>query len=143
MKSRIFTLFLTVMLASFLHTALADTPIDALFTRIKNLPDAEYSEEKLNKSGLKGAFEGVKSIEVTEASLDETTYQTLRKEIVKEDYTPHELLLDTQEGDELVKIFMMQSKKKVTEVVILELDKERINLVRFKGNLKSEILKNK
>ena len=73
-------MFLTVMLASFLHTALADTPIDALFTRIKNLPDAEYSEEKLNKSGLKGAFEGVKSIEVAEASLDETTYQTLRKE---------------------------------------------------------------
>ena len=91
MKFRIFTLFLTVMLASFLHTALADTPIDALFTRIKNLPDAEYSEEKLNKSGLKGAFEGVKSIEVTEASLEDTTYQTLRKENVKEDYTPHEL----------------------------------------------------
>ena len=45
MKFRIFTLFLTVMLASFLHTALADTPIDALFTRIKNLPDAEYSEQ--------------------------------------------------------------------------------------------------
>ena len=80
---------------------------------------------------------------MAEASLDETTYQTLRKEIVKKDYNPHELLLDTQEGDELVKIFMMQSKKKVTEVVILELDKERINLVRFKGNLKSEILKNK
>ena len=96
-----------------------------------------------NKSGLKGAFEGVKSIEVAEASLDETTYQTLRKEIVKEDYNPHELLLDTQDGDELVKIFMLKSKKKVTEVVILELEKEEINLVRFKGNLKSEILKNK
>ena len=52
-------------------------------------------------------------------------------------------MLDTQDGDELVKIFMLKSKKKVTEVVILELEKEEINLVRFKGNLKSEILKNK
>lgn len=143
MKSRIFTLFLSVLLGSFLHTALADKPIDDLFARVKNLPNAEYNEEKLSKSGLKGAFEGVKSIEVAEATLDETTYQTLRKEIVKGDYSPYELLLDTQDGDELVKIFMMQSKKKVTEVVILELEKEEINLVRFKGNLKSEILKNK
>ena len=141
MKTRI--LLLSVLLASFLNMAWAGNAIDDLFTRVKNLPDAEYSEEKLNKSGLKGAFEGVKSIEVAEASIDETTYQTLRKEIVKRDYSPYELLLDTQDGDELVKIFMMKSKKKVTEVVILDLEKGEIDLVRFKGNLKSEILKNK
>ncbi len=141
MKTRV--LFLSVLLASFLNMAWAGNAIDDLFTRVKNLPDAEYSEEKLNKSGLKGAFEGVKSIEVAEASIDETTYQTLRKEIVKRDYSPYELLLDTQDGDELVKIFMMKSKKKVTEVVILDLEKGEIDLVRFKGNLKSEILKNK
>lgn len=141
MKTRV--LFLSVLLASFLNMAWAGNAIDDLFTRVKNLPDAEYSEEKLNKSGLKGAFEGVKSIEVAEASIDETTYQTLRKEIVKSDYSPYELLLDTQDGDALVKIFMMKSKKKVTEVVILDLEKGEIDLVRFKGNLKSEILKNK
>ena len=141
MKTRV--LLLSVLLASFLNMAWAGNAIDDLFTRVKNLPDAEYSEEKLNKSGLKGAFEGVKSIEVAEASIDETTYQALRKEIVKRDYSPYELLLDTQDGDELVKIFMMKSKKKVTEVVILDLEKGEIDLVRFKGNLKSEILKNK
>lgn len=141
MKTRV--LLLSVLLASFLNMAWAGNAIDDLFTRVKNLPDAEYSEEKLNKSGLKGAFEGVKSIEVAEASIDETTYQTLRKEIVKRDYSPYELLLDTQDGDALVKIFMMKSKKKVTEVVILDLEKGEIDLVRFKGNLKSEILKNK
>ena len=141
MKTRV--LFLSVLLASFLNMAWAGNAIDDLFTRVKNLPDAEYSEEKLNKSGLKGAFEGVKSIEVAEASIDENTYQTLRKEIVKSDYSPYELLLDTQDGDALVKIFMMKSKKKVTEVVILDLEKGEIDLVRFKGNLKSEILKNK
>ena len=31
----------------------------------------------------------------------------------------------------------------ITEVVIIDLEKREINLVRFKGNLKSELLKNK
>ena len=82
-------------------------------------------------------------MEAVEAKIDESTYQTLRKSIVKGDYEPYELLIDTQEEGELTKIFMRHDKKKITEVVIIDLEKREINLVRFKGNLKSELLKNK
>ena len=35
---------------------------------------------------------------------------------------------------------MKHNKKKITEVVIIDLEKDEINLVRFTGNLKSELL---
>ena len=59
---------------------------------------------------------------------------------MKGDYKPYEMLIDTHDDDEVVKILMKRNKKKITEVVIIDLEKNEINLVRFKGNLKSELL---
>lgn len=137
MKTRIFTL--SILLLSAL-TVLAGNKIDKLFDQIKDLPNAEYTHEKISKTEKKGVIDGIKNLEVVEAAIDESTYQTLRKTIVKGDYKPYEMLIDTHDDDEVVKILMKRNKKKITEVVIIDLEKDEINLVRFKGNLKSELL---
>ncbi len=137
MKTRIFTL--SILLLSAL-TVLAGNKIDKLFDQVKDLPNAEYTHEKISKTEKKGVIDGIKNLEVVEAAIDESTYQTLRKTIVKGDYKPYEMLIDTHDDDEVVKILMKRNKKKITEVVIIDLEKDEINLVRFKGNLKSELL---
>ena len=137
MKTRIFTL--SILLLSAL-TVLAGNKIDKLFDQVKDLPNAEYTHEKISKTEKKGVIDGIKNLEAVEAAIDESTYQTLRKTIVKGDYKPYEMLIDTQDDDEVVKILMKRNKKKITEVVIINLEKDEINLVRFKGNLKSELL---
>lgn len=137
MKTRIFTL--SILLLSAL-TVLAGNKIDKLFDLVKDLPNAEYTHEKISKTEKKGVIDGIKNLEVVEAAIDESTYQTLRKTIVKGDYKPYEMLIDTHDDDEVVKILMKRNKKKITEVVIIDLEKDEINLVRFKGNLKSELL---
>lgn len=137
MKTRIFTL--SILLLSAL-TVLAGNKIDKLFDQVKDLPNAEYTHEKISKTEKKGVIDGIKNLEAVEAAIDESTYQTLRKTIVKGDYKPYEMLIDTHDDDEVVKILMKRNKKKFTEVVIIDLEKDEINLVRFKGNLKSELL---
>ena len=137
MKTRIFTL--SILLLSAL-TVLAGNKIDKLFDQVKDLPNAEYTHEKISKTEKKGVIDGIKNLEAVEAAIDESTYQTLRKTIVKGDYKPYEMLIDTHDDDEVVKILMKRNKKKNTEVVIIDLEKDEINLVRFKGNLKSELL---
>lgn len=137
MKTRIFTL--SILLLSAL-TVLAGNKIDKLFDQVKDLPNAEYTHEKISKTEKKGVIDGIKNLETVEAAIDESTYQTLRKTIVKGDYKPYEMLIDTHDDDEVVKILMKRNKKKITEVVIIDLEKDEINLVRFKGNLKSELL---
>lgn len=137
MKTRIFTL--SILLLSAL-TVLAGNKIDKLFDQVKDLPNAEYTHEKISKTEKKGVIDGIKNLEAVEAAIDESTYQTLRKTIVKGDYKPYEMLIDTHDDDEVVKILMKRNKKKITEVVIINLEKDEINLVRFKGNLKSELL---
>lgn len=137
MKTRIFTL--SILLLSAL-TILAGNKIDKLFDQVKDLPNAEYTHEKISKTEKKGVIDGIKNLEAVEAAIDESTYQTLRKTIVKGDYKPYEMLIDTHDDDEVVKILMKRNKKKITEVVIIDLEKDEINLVRFKGNLKSELL---
>lgn len=136
MKTRIFTL--SILLLSAL-TVLAGNKIDKLFDQVKDLPNAEYTHEKISKTEKKGVIDGIKNLEAVEAAIDESTYQTLRKTIVKGDYKPYEMLIDTHDDDEVVKILMKRNKK-ITEVVIIDLEKDEINLVRFKGNLKSELL---
>lgn len=137
MKTRIFTL--SILLLSAL-TVLAGNKIDKLFDQVKDLPNAEYTHEKISKTEKKGVIDGIKNLEAVEAAIDESTYQTLRKTIVKGDYKPYEMLIDTHDDDEVVKILMKRNKKKITEVVIIDLEKDEINLVRFTGNLKSELL---
>lgn len=137
MKTRIFTL--SILLLSAL-TVLAGNKIDKLFDQVKDLPNAEYTHEKISKTEKKGVIDGIKNLEAVEAAIDESTYQTLRKTIVKGDYKPYEMLIDTHDDDEVVKILMKRNKKKITEVVIIDLEKDEINLVRFKGDLKSELL---
>ena len=137
MKTRIFTL--SILLLSAL-TVLAGNKIDKLFDQVKDLPNAEYTHEKISKTEKKGVIDGIKNLEAVEAAIDESTYQTLRKTIVKGDYKPYEMLIDTHDDDEVVKILMKRNKKKITEVVIINLEKDEINLVRFTGNLKSELL---
>lgn len=137
MKTRIFTL--SILLLSAL-TVLAGNKIDKLFDQVKDLPNAEYTHEKISETEKKGVIDGIKNLEAVEAAIDESTYQTLRKTIVKGDYKPYEMLIDTHDDDEVVKILMKRNKKKITEVVIIDLEKDEINLVRFKGNLKSELL---
>lgn len=137
MKTRIFTL--SILLLSAL-TVLAGNKIDKLFDQVKDLPNAEYTHEKISKTEKKGVIDGIKNLEAVEAAIDESTYQTLRKTIVKGDYKPYGMLIDTHDDDEVVKILMKRNKKKITEVVIIDLEKDEINLVRFKGNLKSELL---
>ena len=95
--------------------------------------------EKLNKSAAQGAIEGIKTIETVEAPIDPNTYQKLQKKIAKSNYTPYETIIDTREDDEQIKILIKNTKKKITEVVIINLEKDEISLVRFKGNLKSEM----
>lgn len=137
MKTRILTLF--ILLFAALNAVLAGNSIDALFKRVKNLPHAEYMNEKLNKSAAQGAIEGIKTIETVEAPIDLNTYQKLQKKIAKSNYTPYETIIDTREDDEQIKILIKNTKKKITEVVIINLEKDEISLVRFKGNLKSEM----
>ena len=137
MKTRIFTLSILLLSAV---TVLAGNKIDKLFDQVKDLPNAEYTHEKISKTEKKGVIDGIKNLEAVEAAIDESTYQTLRKTIVKGDYKPYEMLIDTHDDDEVVKILMKRNKKKITEVVIIDLEKDEINLVRFKGNLKSELL---
>lgn len=137
MKTRIITL--SVLLLSAL-TVLAGNKVDNLFDQVKSLPNAEYTHEKMSKTEKKGVIDGIKTLEAVEAAIDESTYQALRKTIAKGDYKPYEMLIDTQDDGEVVKILMKRNKKKITEVVIINLEKDEINLVRFTGNLKSELL---
>ena len=136
MKTRILTIAILLFTAL---TALAGNSVDVLFNRVKNLPHAEYMNERLNKSVAQGAIEGIKTIETVEAPIDPNTYQKLQKKIAKSNYTPYETIIDTREDDEQIKILIKNAKKKITEVVIINLEKDEISLVRFKGNLKSEM----
>lgn len=137
MRTRIIAL--SILLSAAL-TSWAGNKFDNLFEQVKSLPNAEYTHEKIDKTEKKGVIDGIKSLEAVEAAIDGNTYQALRKTIVKGNYEPYELLIDTQDDGEVVKIFMKRNKKKITEVVIIDLEKGEINLVRFKGNLKSELL---
>ena len=46
----------------------------------------------------------------------------------------------TSEDDEFVKILIKSTPKKIKEVVVISLYSDEINVVRCKGNLKSDML---
>ena len=118
MKSRIFLLI--IVLLSTLQILFANNKIDNLFKKTKELPNAEYYTE--------------------EADIDNATYLALKKEIEEVDFKPYETILTTSEDDEFVKILIKSTPKKIKEVVVISLYSDEINVVRCKGNLKSDML---
>ena len=84
--------------------------------------------------------QGVKVIEVVEADIDNATYLALKKEIEEVDFKPYEAILTTSEDDEFVKILIKSTPKKIKEIVVISLYSDEINVVRCKGNLKSDML---
>ena len=131
MKSRIFLLI--IVLLSTLQISFANNKIDNLFKKTKELPNAEYYTEDFK-------VDGVKAIEVVEADIDNATYLALKKEIEEVDFKPYETILTTSEDDEFVKILIKSTPKKIKEVVVISLYSDEINVVRCKGNLKSDML---
>ena len=119
MKSRIFLLI--IVLLSTLQISFANNKIDNLFKKTKELPNAEYYTEDFKKPQVKGVVDGVKAIEVV-------------------DFKPYETILTTSEDDEFVKILIKSTPKKIKEVVVISLYSDEINVVRCKGNLKSDML---
>ena len=138
MKSRIFLLI--IVLLSTLQILFANNKIDNLFKKTKELPNAEYYTEDFKKPQVKGVVDGVKAIEVVEADIDNATYLALKKEIEEVDFKPYETILTTSEDDEFVKILIKSTPKKIKEVVVISLYSDEINVVRCKGNLKSDML---
>lgn len=139
MKSRIFLLI--IVLLSTLQISFANNKIDNLFKKTKELPNAEYYTEDFKKPQVKGVVDGVKAIEVVEADIDNATYLALKKEIEEVDFKPYETILTTSEDDEFVKILIKSTPKKIKEVVVvISLYSDEINVVRCKGNLKSDML---
>lgn len=138
MKTRILTIAILLFTAL---TALSGNKMGNLFDQVKSLPYANYIHQKLDKSKSKGqgAIEGIKSIETVKVSIDKSTYETLWKEITQGDYSPYESVIEANDNEEVVKIFTKAAKKKIVEVVIVELGKDEISLVKLKGNLKSEM----
>ena len=128
MKSRIFLLI--IVLLSTLQISFANNKIDNLFKKTKELPNAEYYTEDFKKPQVKGVVDGVKAIEVVEADIDNATYLALKKEIEEVDFKPYEF----------VKILIKSTPKKIKEVVVISLYSDEINVVRCKGNLKSDML---
>ena len=63
-----------------------------------------------------------------------------KKEIEEVDFKPYETILTTSEDDEFVKILIKSTPKKIKEVVVISLYSDEINVVRCKGNLKSDML---
>ena len=116
MKSRIFLLI--IVLLSTLQISFANNKIDNLFKKTKELPNAEYYTEDFKKPQVKGVVDGVKAIEVVEADIDNATYLALKKEIEEVDFKPYE----------------------TKEIVFISLYSDEINVVRCKGNLKSDML---
>jgi len=135
MKSRIFLLI--IVLLSTLQILFANNKIDNLFKKTKELPNAEYYTEDFKKPQVKGVVDGVKAIEVVEADIDNLA---LKKEIEEVDFKPYETILTTSEDDEFVKILIKSTPKKIKEVVVISLYSDEINVVRCKGNLKSDML---
>ena len=119
MKSRIFLLI--IVLLSTLQILFANNKIDNLFKKTKELPNAEYYTEDFKKPQVKGVVDGVKAIEEV-------------------DFKPYETILTTSEDDEFVKILIKSTPKKIKEVVVISLYSDEINVVRCKGNLKSDML---
>ena len=68
------------------------------------------------------------------------TYLALKKEIEEVDFKPYETILTTSEDDEFVKILIKSTPKKIKEIVVISLYSDEINVVRCKGNLKSDML---
>ena len=122
MKSRIFLLI--IVLLSTLQISFANNKIDNLFKNPQ----------------VKGVVDGVKAIEVVEADIDNATYLALKKEIEEVDFKPYETILTTSEDDEFVKILIKSTPKKIKEIVVISLYSDEINVVRCKGNLKSDML---
>ena len=133
MKSRIFLLI--IVLLSTLQISFANNKIDNLFKKTKELPNAEYYTEDFKKPQVKGVVDGVKVIEVVEADIDNATYLALKKEIEEVDFKPYEAILTTSEDDEF-----KSTPKKIKEIVVISLYSDEINVVRCKGNLKSDML---
>ena len=133
MKSRIFLLI--IVLLSTLQISFANNKIDNLFKKTKELPNAEYYTEDFKNPQVKGVVDGVKAIEVVEADIDNATYLALKKEIEEVDF-----ILTTSEDDEFVKILIKSTPKKIKEIVVISLYSDEINVVRCKGNLKSDML---
>ena len=129
MKSRIFLLI--IVLLSTLQISFANNKIDNLFKKTKELPNAEYYTEDFKKPQV---------IEVVEADIDNATYLALKKEIEEVDFKPYEAILTTSEDDEFVKILIKSTPKKIKEIVVISLYSDEINVVRCKGNLKSDML---
>ena len=119
MKSRIFLLI--IVLLSTLQISFANNKIDNLFKKTKELPNAEYYTEDFKKPQVKGVVDGVKAIEEV-------------------DFKPYETILTTSEDDEFVKILIKSTPKKIKEIVVISLYSDEINVVRCKGNLKSDML---
>ena len=119
MKSRIFLLI--IVLLSTLQISFANNKIDNLFKKTKELPNAEYYTEDFKNPQVKGVVDGVKAIEVV-------------------DFKPYETILTTSEDDEFVKILIKSTPKKIKEIVVISLYSDEINVVRCKGNLKSDML---
>ena len=142
MKSRIFLLI--IVLLSTLQISFANNKIDNLFKKTKELPNAEYSHIVLiNDNNYVVSHykrQGVKVIEVVEADIDNATYLALKKEIEEVDFKPYEAILTTSEDDEFVKILIKSTPKKIKEIVVISLYSDEINVVRCKGNLKSDML---
>ena len=134
MKSRIFLLI--IVLLSTLQISFANNKIDNLFKKTKELPNAEYYTEDFKKPQVKGVVDGVKVIEVVEADIDNATYLALKKEIEEVDFKPYEAILTTSEDDE----FGFSAASSPREIVVISLYSDEINVVRCKGNLKSDML---
>ena len=72
--------------------------------------------------------------------MEKSELEALKKEIEEVDFKPYETILTTSEDDEFVKILIKSTPKKIKEIVVISLYSDEINVVRCKGNLKSDML---
>ena len=140
MKSRIFLLI--IVLLSTLQISFANNKIDNLFKKTKELPNAEYYTEDFKKPQYSDNYNAAWKYfgKFFEAEIDNANYLNLKKEIEEVDFKRYETILTTSEDDEFVKILIKSTPKKIKEVVVISLYSDEINVVRCKGNLKSDML---
>ena len=107
----------------------------AMFKLMKTVPDIEINSQEVNFSRFIKTLEGMYIL----SSNDQEIAYRLTKDVEKElDHGKHELLMETFEGSETTRIYIVQNDSIVSDLVLLSTAGSSISYISITGEMPFE-----
>ncbi len=104
----------------------------AMFKRIGKIPDMELNDKDVNLSHVIKSMTGFYTLSASNAKVREALRKDIDKFIQSGDY---ELLMESKEDGEIMRIYTVGDEDTVTSFVMLEYEDDEITFVSIDGNM--------